>query len=53
MKLFGNPEQLPKMVTCKEFLQAEICTVFASRKPTEVRQFHFILYLCIEKTDRY
>ncbi len=27
MKLFGNTNQLPDMVTCKEFLQAEICTV--------------------------
>lgn len=51
MKLFGNPEQLPEMATCKEFLQAEIYTVFASRKLSEVRQFHFILYFCIEKTD--
>lgn len=27
MQLFGNTNQLPEMVTCKEFLQAEIYTV--------------------------
>lgn len=57
MKLFGNPEQLPKMVTCKEFLQAEICTVSSC-----VLQGLYLLFLCKNtliilgnfiKTERY